>query len=77
MQEKGIIRESSSLWASPIVLVSKKNGKRRMCVDYRKVNKVTEKDVYPLPIIDDILESFEGAQWFSSLDLASGYWQLL
>src|SRR5688572_20674369 len=48
MQEKGIIRESSSPWASPIVLVPKKNGKRRMCIDYRKVNKVTEKDVYPL-----------------------------
>jgi hypothetical protein len=76
MKEKGIIRESSSPWASPIVLVPKKNGKTRMCVDYRKVNKVTEKDVYPLPVIDDILESFEGAKWFSSLDLASGYWQI-
>src|SRR6185436_3940034 len=76
MFEKGLIRESSSPWASPIVLVPKKNGKQRICIDYRKLNHVTEKDVYPLPVIDDILESFKGAQWFSTLDLASGYWQV-
>lgn len=76
MLDKGIIRESSSPWASPIVIVPKKNNKRRICIDYRKVNKVTEKDVYPLPVIDDILDSFQGAKWFSTLDLASGYWQV-
>jgi Reverse transcriptase (RNA-dependent DNA polymerase) len=76
MLEKGLIRESASPWASPIVLVPKKNGKQRICIDYRKLNQVTEKDVYPLPVIDDILESFKGAKWFSSLDLASGYWQV-
>ena len=76
MLSKGIIRESSSPWASPIVIVPKKNNKKRICIDYRKINKVTEKDVYPLPVIDDILEMFNGAKWFSTLDLASGYWQV-
>jgi hypothetical protein len=56
--------------------VPKKNGKKRICIDYRKINQVTEKDIYPFPIIEEILESFQGAQWFSSLDLASGYWQV-
>ena len=74
MLNKGIIRESTSPWASPIVIVPKKNKKKRICIDYRKLNKVTEKDVYPLPVIDDILEMFDGAKWFSTLDLASGYW---
>ena len=76
MLDKGIIRESTSPWASPIVIVPKKNNKKRICIDYRRLNKVTEKDVYPLPIIDDILEMFDGAKWFSTLDLASGYWQV-
>jgi hypothetical protein len=76
MLEKGIIRESKSPWSSPVVIVPKKNGKRRLCVDYRKLNKETEKDVYPLPLIDEIFDSFKDAKWFTSLDLASGYWQV-
>ena len=76
MMEQGIIRPSSSPWASPIVLVKKKNGKMRFCVDYRKVNKITKRDAYPLPRIDEILDSLGKAKWFTSLDLASGYWQV-
>ncbi|CAJ0630411.1 5188_t:CDS:2, partial [Entrophospora sp. SA101] len=63
-------------WASPIVVVKKKNNKLRFCVDYRKLNAYTEQDKYPLPLIADIFDSLEGSKYFSSLDLASGYWQM-
>ncbi|CAJ0648430.1 9416_t:CDS:2, partial [Entrophospora sp. SA101] len=76
MLENGIIRESTSSWASPIVVVKKKNNKLRFCVDYRKLNAYTEQDKYPLPLIADIFDSLEGSKYFSSLDLASGYWQM-
>ena len=59
-----------------MVLVKKKNGKLRFCVDYRHLNAVTKKDAYPLPRIDDIFDSLTDAKWFLSLDLASGYWQV-
>jgi hypothetical protein len=72
----GLIRPSKSQWTSPVVVVEKKNGKKRLCVDYQKLNAVTKKDCYPLPRIDDMLETLSGAQWFSSLDLASGFWQV-
>ncbi|GES82982.1 enzymatic polyprotein, putative [Rhizophagus clarus] len=71
-----IIRPSTSEWASPVILVPKKNGKLRFCVDYRQLNKVTKKDNYPLPRTDEIFDSLGKAQWFTSLDLASGYWQV-
>ncbi|XP_076740530.1 uncharacterized protein LOC143418699 [Maylandia zebra] len=76
MMEKGVIRESCSPWASPIVLVRKKDGTWRFCVDYRKLNAVTHKDAFPLPRIEETLTSLTRAQWFSTLDLASGYWQV-
>lgn len=76
MLESGVIRESSSPWAAPVVLVQKKNGTWRFCVDYRKLNSVTRKDAFPLPRIEDSLTSLSQAAWYSTLDLASGYWQV-
>ena len=76
MLNKGVIERSTSPWASPIVLVRKKDGTIRFCVDYRKVNEITRKDAYPLPRIDATLDTLSGSQWFSTMDLMSGYWQV-
>jgi hypothetical protein len=74
MQRRGVFEESDSPWSSPVVPVRKKNGELRFCVDYRKLNDVTKKDSFPLPRIDDTLDTLSGAKWFSTLDLKSGYW---
>ena len=76
MLKRDIIQPSSSPWSSPIVLVRKKDGSLRFCMDYRKVNAVTKKDAYPLPRVDETLDTLSGSQWFSTLDLLSGYWQV-
>lgn len=76
MLQQGVIQPSTSPWASPVVLLKKKDGSTRFAIDYRALNTVTRKDAYPLPRIDTILDSLHGASWFSSLDLRSGYWNI-
>ena len=76
MLDQDLIRPSSSPWASPIVLVTKKDGTTRFCIDYRHLNDVTRKDAFPLPRIDESLDTLAGAKYFCTLDLASGYWQV-
>ena len=76
MLEHDIIRPCHSPWASPVVLVTKKDGSTRFCVDYKKLNNVTKKTNYPLPQIDDIMSYLGKARYFSTLDMFSGYWQV-
>ena len=73
MQEAGIIEKSRSQWGFPIVLVERKDGSKRFCVDFRDLNKGTKSNAYPLPVIDDILASLGTAKYFSKFDLKSGY----
>ncbi|GBN91852.1 hypothetical protein AVEN_160338-1 [Araneus ventricosus] len=75
MVDNGIIEESSGPYAPPTVLVKKKDVSARFCVDYRKLNEITIKDSYPLTRIDDTLDALNRSEWFSTLDLKSGYWK--
>ena len=77
MQQNGVIQPSSSPWSSPVIMVRKKDGSHRFCVDYRQLNAVTKTDAFPLPHIDDLLDQLRGAKHFSTLDLASGFWRIL
>ena len=70
------MRPSFSPWGAPVLFVKKKDGSMRLCVDYRQLNKVTIKNKYPLPRIDDLFDQLKGATWFSKIDLRSGYYQL-
>ena len=76
MEDAGVIRKSFSPWASNIVIVRKKDGSLRMCIDYRQLNRRTIKDSFALPRIEEILESLGGNRYFSVLDLKSGYHQV-
>ena len=76
MQATGVIQPSASPWSSPVVMVRKKDGSHRFCIDYRQLNSVTKADTYPLPRIDDLLDQLGCCKFFSTLDLASGYWQI-
>ena len=77
MLEAKIISRSRSDWSFPVVIVDKKDGTKRFCVDFRKLNNITKLNSYPLPVTDDILALLGKAKYFTSLDLKSGYWQVL
>nr|GEX90626.1 putative reverse transcriptase domain-containing protein [Tanacetum cinerariifolium] len=76
LSDKGFIRPSSSPWGAPMLFVKKKDGSFRMCIDYRELNKLTIKNRYPLPRIDDLFDQLQGSSVYSKIDLRSGYHQL-
>ncbi|GJT35651.1 putative reverse transcriptase domain-containing protein [Tanacetum coccineum] len=76
LTDKGFIRPSSSPWGAPVLFVKKKDGSFRMCIDYRELNKLTVKNRYPLPRIDDLFDQLQGSSIYSKIDLRSGYHQL-
>ena len=74
--DKGVIRPIISPWGAPVLFVKKKDGSMRLCIDYRELNKLTVKNNYLLPRIDDLFDQLKGAEYFSKIDLRSGYHQL-
>ena len=76
MLDRGVIEHCDGPWSSPIVLVAKKGGDLRFCIDFRELNEITKKDAYPLPRIEDNLDCLQGAHWYSTLDLLSSFWQV-
>ncbi|WP_375618971.1 reverse transcriptase family protein, partial [Bartonella sp. AC134YNZD] len=73
LSDKGFIRPSTSPWGAPVLFVQKKDGTLRLCIDYRKLNRVTIKNKYPLPRIDDLFDQLKGSHYFLKIDLSSGY----
>ena len=73
MLDQNIISSSESLWSAPVVIVKKKNGKYHLCIDYWQLNNITKKDWYPLPWIDKLLDTFQNAKYFSTIDLTAEY----
>ena len=76
MLDLAVIEPTVSEWAAPVVLAPKPGGKWRFCVDYRKLNEMTKREVYPLPRLEDCIDSLGKAKWFSTLDANCGYWQI-
>ncbi len=76
MLHRGVIEPSNSAWASPVVLIQKKDNSTRFCIDFRRLNDVTKKDAYPLPRTDECLDALSESKWFSTMDLNSGFWQI-
>ena len=76
MLDKDIIEPSLSMWNSPLFLVKKKNNKFRPVVDFRHINAKTKVEIFPIPVISEILANLHGAEWFSTVDLKSAYWQV-
>jgi len=74
--KRGFIRPSKSLAGYPILFVPKKDGTKRLCVDYRQLNKITKQDSYPLPLIEELQDRLGGAKWFTSLDLKEAYYRV-
>ncbi|UYV76820.1 K02A2.6-like [Cordylochernes scorpioides] len=76
LKKKGLVRDSRSPWAFPVTLVPKADGQKRLCVDYRRLNALTIDNKMPLPNIQEVIDRLQGAKYFTSLDIASGYWHV-
>ena len=76
MLQEGVIQPSNSPWSAPIVMTKRKNGEYRFCIDFRRLNKLSKKDAYPLPQVNATLDTLKGAKYITTIDLRNGYWQV-